>query len=192
MKLILHSARQFANSFKALLPPGAAWNWPEGGFGDDLLLDMAQELTRIEADTQAVLDDAIARHMPIFGSWTLADYRDVANNAIAGVSEMMPRRPFTIGSTVGQRLWSAAAADEGFIVPLVQVDDLVGPIRVGSHIGDRCWGTRSRYVLRVRYYSSVVDPQVVWDALMNFKQAHVYLWFEDITGSGGGLTNAQN
>jgi len=68
---------------------------------------------------------------------------------------------------------------------LVQVDHLVGPFRVGSHVGDRLWGSRGRYVMQVRYYRSVVNPKVIWDALMEFKQAHVYLWFEDITGVGG-------
>jgi hypothetical protein len=74
----------------------------------------------------------------------------------------------------------------------VQVDHLVGPFRVGSHAGERLWGHRSRYVLRVRYYRSVVDPKVLWDALMAFKQAHVFLWFEDITGVGGEVNYAQD
>jgi hypothetical protein len=36
----------------------------------------------------------------------------------------------------------------------------------------------------------VVDPKVLWDALAEFKQAHVFLWFEDITGSGGEVSYA--
>ena len=66
----------------------------------------------------------------------------------------------------------------------------LGPFRVGSHAGDRLWSTRGRYVLRVRYYRSVVDPEVLWEALSAFKQAHVFLWFEDISGVGGSY--AQN
>ena len=55
----------------------------------------------------------------------------------------------------------------------------------GSRIGDRLWGSRGRYVLRVRYYRSVVNPAVLWEALSAFQQSHVFLWFEDISGVGG-------
>ena len=192
MKVVTHDPRQFADGIIGLLPPGAAWKWPEGGFGDTLLLDTAQELARVEAETQGVLDTAIETHRPKDSSWHISQYRRVANEALAGVAEAMPRRPFAVGSTVGQRLWSHAAPGLTFPVDLVQVDHLIGPLRVGSHVGDRCWGTRSRYVLRVRYYRSVVDPQVLWEALMNFKQAHVFLWLEDITGIGGEVNYAQN
>lgn len=190
MDIELHTPRQFADAIKALLPPGAAWDWPEGGVGDALLLGTAQELARVEAATQGVLDKAIEMHRPNDSSWHISQYRRVANEAIAGVTETMPRCPFAVGSTVGQRLWSHAAPGLTFPVDLVQVDHLVGPFRVGSHVGERLWGTRSRYVLRVRYYRSVVDPQVLWEALMNFKQAHVFLWFEDITGIGGEVSYA--
>jgi hypothetical protein len=44
----------------------------------------------------------------------------------------------------------------------------------------------------VRYYRSVVDPKVLWDALVAFRQAHVFLWFEDITGDGGEVGYAQD
>jgi len=37
-----------------------------------------------------------------------------------------------------------------------------------------------------------VNPQLVWNALNAFKQAHVFLWFEDITGVGGQVNYAQN
>lgn len=192
MKVEVHAPRQFADSIKALLPPGAAWDWPEGGLGDALLLGTAQELARVEAETQGVLDAAIEMHRPKNSSWHISQYRRVANEAIAGVTETMPRRPFAVGSTVGQRLWSHAAPELIFPVDLVQVDHLVGPFRVGSRVGERLWGTRSRYVLRVRYYRSVVDPRLLWEALMDFKQAHVFLWFEDITGIGGEVSYAQS
>ncbi|WP_199032094.1 hypothetical protein [Ralstonia sp. ASV6] len=185
MKLTAHTARDYTDALKELLPPGAAWEWPEGGMGDAMLAGSAQELERLEADTQAVLDTAIELHRPKFGSWHISEYRRVAAEAIAGVSETMPRRMAAIGSAVGDRLWSHAAPTLTFPIDLVRVDHLVGPARVGSHIGDRLWGTRSRYVLRVRYYRSVVDPAVLWQALAAFQQAHVFLWFEDITGVGG-------
>lgn len=192
MKIATHDVRQFADGIKALLPPGAAWEWPEGGIGDALLLGTAQELARVEAETQGVLDTAIETHRPKDSSWHISQYRRVANEALAGVTETMPRRPFAVGSTVGQRLWSHAAPGLTFPVELVKVDHLIGPLRVGSRVGDRCWGTRSRYVLRVRYYRSVVNPEVLWAALAAFKQAHVYLWFEDITGIGGEVIYGQD
>lgn len=185
MKLKRHTDRDYVNAYLALLPPGAAWKWPEGGFGDALLLGLAQEPVRLEGDIQAVLDAAIERHRPATRSWHIDEYRKVAAKAIAGVSETMPRKPFAVGSKVGDRLWSHAAPTLTFPVDLVRIDHLLGPLRVGSRVGDRLWSTRSRYVIRVRYYRSVVDPKVLWDALTAFKQEHVYLWFEDITGVGG-------
>ena len=185
MKITPHSARDYANALLALLPPGAAWDWPEGGMGDTLLLGSGTEFSRIDAATQGVLDNAIETHRPKFGNWHISAYRAAAVAALGGLTETMPRNTFAVGSHVGDRLWSNAAPALTFPIDLVQVDHLVGPARVGSHVGDRLWGTRSRYVLRVRYYRSVVNPAVLWDALTAFKQAHVFLWFEDITGVGG-------
>ncbi len=185
MQIQNHTPREFADALHALLPPGAAWEWSQGGTGDQLLLGTAQELARVDAATQTVLDAAIEAHRPKYNSWHISQYRRVAVEAIAGVAETMPRRTFAVGSKVGSRLWSAAAPELTFTVPLLQVDHLLGPFRVGSHAGDRLWGSRSRYVLRVRYYRSVVNPQLLWNALAAFKQAHIFLWLEDITGTGG-------
>lgn len=184
MQLPVHTATDYADAQRALLPPGAAWDWPQGGFGAALLGGMGEELARIGADAQLVLDAAPELHRPKHTRWTLADYRQVANDAIAGVTETLPRRTFAVGSHAGNRLWSAAG-NTIWTVPLVQVDHLIGPLRVGSKAGQCMWSTRSRYILRVRYYQSVVDTAVLWQALSAFKQAHVFLWFEDITGAGG-------
>lgn len=189
MKIRVHSPREFADAIKALLPPGAAWEWPEGGLGDEMLLGIAQELSRIESAAQEVLDKAIETHRPKTTSWHISEYQRVAKEALGDLTETMPRRPFAIGSTVGQRLWSQAAPNLTFPIDLVQVEHLLGPARVGngngSRIGDRLWSSRGRYVLRVRYYRSVVNPAVLWEALSAFQQSHVFLWFEDISGVGG-------
>ncbi|MDT4328551.1 hypothetical protein ACQE3D_10615 [Methylomonas sp. MS20] len=188
-----HTPAEFAAAQSALLPPGIAWQWPAGGFGRDLLTATGAELARVEAATQAVLDAAIELHRPAVSSWHISEYRRVAADAVAGVSETMPRKMFAVGSRVGDRLWSAAGPAATFPVELVQVDHLATkPMRVGSRVGDRCWGHRGRYILRVRYYRSVVDPEAIFRALREFKQAHVYLWFEDITGSGGEVNYAQD
>lgn len=193
MQIDLHSAAEFAAAQKALLPPGAAWDWPVGGLGHDLLLGLGAELSRVESATSGVLDNAIETHRPKISSWHISAYRGVAQEAVSGVTETMPRTMFAVGSVVGDRLWSVGGPETVFSVDLVQVDHLVTqPLRAGSVVGDRCWGSRGRYILRVRYYRSVVDPQVLWDALADFKQAHVFLWFEDITGSGGEVSNASN
>ena len=192
MKVTAHSPREFADAIKALLPPGAAWEWPEGGTGDALLLGTAEELARVEAAAQGVLDNAIETHRPKTSSWHISAYRRVAEDALGGLAETMPRRPFAIGSKVGQRLWSQAAPGLNFPIDLVRVDHLLGPFRVGSRIGYRLWGSRVRYVLRVRYYRSVVNPAALWEALAAFKQAHVFLWFEDISGVGGEVNDGQN
>ncbi len=177
-----HTASDYAAAQRALLPPGAAFDWPANGFGDALLKGMGAEPTRIGGDAQIVLDGAIEAHRPKYGHWHISEYRRIAQEAIAGVTEA-PRKKACIGSKIGSRLWSAALP--AFPVDLLRVDHLVGPARVGCRVGDHLWSTRGRYVLRVRYYSSVVHPKLLWDALSAFKQAHVYLWFEDITGAGG-------
>ncbi len=185
MNLATHTPRDYADATKALLPPGAAWDWPVGGLGDAMLIGTAQELSRVDAATPAVLDTAVDTHRPAAGTWHISAYRAVAAAALSGLAETMPRRIFGIGSHIGDRMWSHAAPGLTFPVALVQIDHLLGPARVGSHIGDGLWSTRSRYVMRVRYYRSVVNPAVLWEALDAFKQAHVHLWFEDITGVGG-------
>ncbi len=187
-----HTARDFADAIKALLPPGDAWDWPEGGFGDDLLLGMAQELARIDAAAQALLDRAVRVHRPAATNWNISEYRRVAREAIANVAEVMPRKPFAVGSKVGDRVWSAAAPATTFPVELVRVEHLMQPLHVGSRVGDRLYGSHSRYVMRVYYYRSVVDPKPLFDALMAFKQAHVWLHFIDITGVGGEVNYGQN
>lgn len=192
MKITAHTSREFADAIKALLPPGAAWEWPEGGLGDGMLLGTAEELARVEAAAQQVLDNAIETHRPKNSSWHISEYRRVASEALAGVQETMPRRTFAVGAKVGDRVWSSAAPGLNFPIDLVRIDHLVGPFRVGSHAGDRVWGSRGRYVMQVRYYRSVVNPKVLWDALMAFKQSHVYLWFEDISGVGGEVNYGQN
>nr|WP_314710659.1 hypothetical protein [uncultured Comamonas sp.] len=184
MKLPQHDAGQYAAALRALLPPGQAWQWPTGGLGDSMLQGTAQELARVGAHGQEVLDAAIEAHRPKAGSWHIDEYRRVANKALDGLQEPT-RRAFTVGSKTGQRLWSGASATLNFPIDLVQVSHLVGPMRVGSKAGDRLWGARGRYVLLVRYYRTVADPKAIWAALDAFKQAHVYLWFEDISGVGG-------
>lgn len=154
MKVAAHTPREFADALQALLPPGAAWEWPQGGLGDALLLGTAQELARVEGDTQGALDVAVDTHLPYFGSWHISVYRRVVEEVLAGL--MLP-------------------------IDTVQVDHLLRPARVGSHIGDRLWGHRARYILMVRYPSAVVNQAVLRDALDAFKQAHVFVWFEDIS-----------
>ena len=187
------TAPEYGKAIAELLPPGAAWRWQDGSTGAELLRSTGEELARADANTQDVLDRAVDVHRPGDGSWHISSYRAVAEAAVAGIVEEMPRKPFSVGSKAGDRLWSHAAPTLDFPVALVQVDHLVtGPLRVGSKVGDGCWGTRGRYFLRVRYYSSVVYPKVLWDALAAFKQSHVRLWFQDITGYGGEVSYAEN
>ena len=183
MQLAPYSPADYADAQRALLPPGAAFDWPQGGLGDALLLGMAQELARVGDGAQQILDRAIAQHVPKVTSWHIDEYRRVAQAAIAGIHETLPRQSVRVGSKVGARLWANPAAS--FPVELLKVDHLLQPLRVGSHVGDGLFGSTRRYALRVRYYRSVVDPKPIWDALMAFKHAHVFLWFEDITGAGG-------
>ena len=190
MKLIQYTARHFADAHEAIRPPGAAWRWPQGGFGDSLILARSQEFARLDESIHAVINYAATVHKPAQANWHISEYRRVANEALNGLTEAMPRKAAAIGSHIGERLWGHNAPNEDFAIPLLQVDHLLGPARVGSKIGDALWGQRTRYILRVRYYSSVVNPQVIWGALNAFKQAHVFLWFEDVTGVGGHVNYA--
>jgi len=192
MKLEAHSPREFADALKALLPPGAAWDWAVGGVGDALLLGTAEELARVDAATQAVVDRAIDVHRPAASSWHISEYRRIAQEVIGDLVETMPRRTFAVGSTVGDRLWSIAGPAQTFPVELVRVEHLLQPFHVGSRVGDRLYESQSRYVLRVYYYRSVVDPKPLFDALNAFKQAHVWLHFIDVTGVGGEVDYGQN
>ncbi|MDR2188959.1 MAG: hypothetical protein LBE62_13115 [Azonexus sp.] len=191
MRLTPHTAHDYAAALAALLPPGKAWEWPEGGLGDAMLFGTAEELARLDADGQAVLDRAIDTHRPKAASWHIDAYRRIAFEAVSIAPEILPRKPFTVGSKAGQRLWSHAAPGLDFPVPLVRVDHLVGPFRAGSKAGERLWGRESRAILYVRYYKTVVDPAKLAAALSEFQQSHVFLWFEDITGQGG-FYHAQN
>ncbi|MES2181587.1 MAG: hypothetical protein V4493_05765, partial [Pseudomonadota bacterium] len=79
MKLIKYTARHFANAHESLRPPGAAWRWPEGGFGDSLILAHSQEFARLDAMLQDVIDYATSIHKPAQASWHIDEYRRVAN-----------------------------------------------------------------------------------------------------------------
>lgn len=192
MILPTHSLRQFADAIKGMLPPGAPWRWNIGGLGDKIMLAAAAELMRVEQALQPVLDNAIETHRPAQASWHIDEYRRVANEALNGLTETMPRQAFIAGkSKAGQRLWSINAPTLTFNIPLLQVDHLVGPFIAGkSKAGERVMSERARYILRVRYYATVVDPAPIAAALNAFKQAHVFLWFEDITGRAGDITYA--
>jgi hypothetical protein len=195
MKLAAHTAVDYAAAQRALLPPGAAWDWPREGFGQDLLVGIGQEPARLEAELPTVLQRAIDLHRPRIVGWHIDQYRRVAREALeaAGIAEALPRQTFAVGAHVGDRCWSASP-DKDFEVPLFRIDHLFAPMAAGRHGGDgsgrdpaaRCWSAlHGRFYLLVRYYRSVVDPAVLWDALSRFEQAHVFLWFEDITGIGG-------
>lgn len=178
MKNLAHDARQYADALKALLPMGAAWDWAVDSFGDGLVFATAQELARIDAATQLVLDEAIVLHQPAQGVVTLADYQRVADAATV----IIPRKPAAIGHAIGYRLWSQNAPVSGSPDPNPKVvcSHLLQPAAIGRHIGDALWSLDCRYYLRVQFDHSVIDSAVVLGALMAFKQAHVFLYVEDV------------
>jgi hypothetical protein len=180
MKLLTHDARQYSESLKSLLPLGAVWEWSEGSFGDALVLATAQELARVDAVTQVVLDDAIELHRPGQSRFTLADYQAVADAA----TQIIPRKPATIGSTVGYRLWSDNAPVSVSPVPHVTLNHLIHPAAIGSRIGDKLWSASARYYLQVSFDNSLVFKESLYAALMAFKQAHVYLYINDVADLG--------
>lgn len=187
MQLEQHTAADFADAIRALMPPGAAWEWGQDGLGGALMDGPAQELARIDAQAQPLLDAAVAAHLPKGMSWRLVDYREVAAASQAAVVEAMPRRAFVAGSGAGQRLWTGPGT--GFAVPTHRVD-LCRPFVAGGAAGTRLWGERARYTLQVSYYATVADLAALRQALAAFKQAHMLLFFIDITGDGGEFADA--
>ena len=212
LTLTPYTATDYAQAIKALLPPGAAWDWPQGGLGATMLHGTAEELARLDRALPDVLRRAIEIHQPAASSWHIREYRKLAEALIAGVVERMPRKTFRVGSCAGERLWGVMITwaksprtifavgspaggllwtgrvpkfDKDFPVKFLQLDHLIQPFRVGSGAGEGCYGHRARYILRVRYYQSVVNIAPIASALQAFAQSHVFLWFEDITGQGG-------
>jgi hypothetical protein len=147
----------------ALLPPGEAWQWPIDGSGVSLLTATAQELVRVDAQVQGILDLAIERHRIKTTKWSLVEYLNVARASQLGDAAKK--------SIDARRL---------------------KPFSVGSHVGDRCWSVGARFILFVTYDASVVDAEVLWRALLSFKQAHIFLWVVDLGGSPTRGWHAQN
>lgn len=189
MKLTKHTVRQYADVLLALLPPGMPWKWPLDGFGDKIFQAVAVEFTRIEDAIQDVLDRAITLHTPKKQLYTLAEYQRVAEESVESINEDLSRRKTRVGSMrCGRRLWSEDAEGSSWVIPKVRVAHLLGPIVAGRSVcGRRLAGERARYVMRVFYYYGVVDPDVIANALKDFRQAHVVLFFEDITGFQGNI-----
>lgn len=127
MQLAPHTADDFVGALRALLPPGEAWDWPEGGTGHALLLDTAQEPARIEAFVQSVLDGAVEAHRVAAGSWRLVDYQRVADASV------VPAPAKTVGLSSPR------------------------PLVAGFKTGAKVWGPRARYVLLVNFSSATVD-----------------------------------
>lgn len=186
MKLRLHTVREYANAMLALLPPGAAWRWPVDGLGDKIFQAMALELLRIELICQQLLDRAITLHTPGTNSYTLADYQAVANSALIG-TEPLPRKASRAGrACAGQRLWSPAAEGSSWPIQRLRIDHLTQPSLASSaRAGQPLYGERARVALRVWCYMGVVDHEAIAAALQAFKQAHVVLFFEDISLRAG-------
>ena len=190
MQLEQHSAADFAEAIKALMPPGVVWEWGQGassGLGEALMTGPAQELARVDAEVNPLLATAVDLHKPKALSWRLVDYRAVAAASQAVQAEQVPRAAFAVGSVAGARLWSNAGA--AFAVPTHRVE-ACRPFAAGSPAGARLWGERARYALAVSYYATVADLTALREALATFKQAHMVLFFIDVTGSGGEFADA--
>lgn len=158
MRLITHDARQYAESLKALRPLGAAWEWELGGFGDNLTLATAQELARLDADAQLVMDEAIELHRPAKLDHTLSAYQRVADAATQ----------------------LTAAGNSVNPAPVVVVSHLIPPATIGCRIGNKLWTVSCRYYLRVQFSATLINAEVLLAALNEFKQAHIFLFVENI------------
>lgn len=146
------TAQDFAEAQAALLPPGAAWHWPVGGKGRELLAAMGQEPARVCAAVPEVLDAAVEQHTPKAAGVSLDDYRAAAVAAAGGNA-------------------AAVSLFWGYV-----------PLHVGFKVGDACWSSRSRFILRLNYNPALADPAQLMAALLAMRQAHISIWLFSFSG----------
>lgn len=193
MQLERHTPGAFADAIQALMPPGVVWEWGGGfvddearqarlakvahlvdadavvvldaapandtpGFGAVLMTGPAQELARIDAEVNPLLDAAVGQHRPKALSWRLVDYSAIAQAVDPGAS-LKTVRPFCAGSSAGGLLWSG----------------------------------RARYLILVGHaLADGADLSAIEQALNDFKQAHMLLFFIRRDGDLGWVFYAQD
>lgn len=163
MQLDTHTPQDFLAALRALLGPGEAWQWPDGGQGEAMLLATAQELARVNAQVQGALDLAVIRHSPKAKTWRLVDYRAVAETSQIGVSAKVS-------------------------ISLSNVQPLVAGFKAGA----KCWSRGAKFILMVSYDGSRVDAEALWMTLLDFKQAHVLVWLVNTGADPGEVWHVQN
>ena len=162
MQLVQYTDSDYLEALRALLPPGEAWQWPTGGVGASMLLATAQELERVGAQVQGVFDLSVERHKMLATRWADADYLRVAQ-----------------GSQVIDQAKQSISLSR------------VSPLTAGFKSGSKCWSSRAKFILVVSYDAAVVGADALWDALLAFKQAHIFIWLLN-TGTSPGGWRVQN
>lgn len=150
MIISVHSARQYADAIAQLLPTGAAFDWHYNSVGDALILGLAAEFSRIDAQSNDLLAFAIAQHRPVFVGSTIYHYRIYLNDFFAG------------------------SIDAGNIM----VEHLMPSAKVGVRVGSRLWSASRVYYLHVRYKLSAINFADLKSAIDAFKQAHILCFYE--------------
>ena len=157
MQLDQYTANDYLEALRALLPPGEAWQWPSGGMGASMLLATAQELERVGAQVHGVFDLSIERHKILATRYADSDYLRVAQG-----SQVMAQGKESISLS------------------------RVSPLTTGFKSGSKCWSGRAKFIMVVSYDAAVVNADALWNALLSFKQAHIFIWLLSTGISPGG------
>lgn len=150
----MFDATAYADQLRALLPPGAAWpNDPDSNLGR-LLGGIAEELARIDARADVLLDEADPRS----ALELLADWERVAGlpDACFGQPDNVPERQVAVTSRItsvggqSRAYFISLAASLGYVVTI----DEFRLTRCGDVCGSRTWGASWLHAWRMNIMPS--------------------------------------
>lgn len=153
----MFDAASYADQLRALLPTGAAWPTdPDSNLGQ-LLAGIAEELARVDARSEALLDEADPRTtLELLGDWErVAGLPD----ACFGQPDNIPERQVAVVSRISgvggqsRAYFSELAASLGYVVTI----DEFRPFRCGDVCGGRTYGAEWRHVWRMNILPNDYD-----------------------------------
>lgn len=189
------TANDFYNQLKALLPPGPAWDDGQSAIASKLLLACADELVRINADIDRLVDEADPRTT----LQLLPDYERIfglPTDCMAGSDQTLQQRRAALLSqmvSVGgqsRAYFIALAASAGYTITITEFR----PHTVMSGVDVPIYGMEFAFIWQVNgavsappQYSTVLsgvnEPLAVWESnlltclLNRFKPAHTQIIF---------------
>jgi len=151
----IRTAADYAVLLRQLLPVGSAWDFgPDSAFAD-LLGGLAEELARIDARGQDLLEEADPHTtLELLADW---ERNTGLPDACFGAPDNVPERQIAVAQRItglggqSRAYFINLAAQLGYIVTI----DEFAPFEVGSLAGDLCYSEEWRFVWRV----NVLPPE---------------------------------